>query len=70
MSAIVVPVPIRRLEQVRGQMPASMRRVPAGVRRMEALPEEPEARMQSSRDILVETRHDMEKGRDLQEEVD
>src|SRR3954469_23607511 len=52
-SASVTPVPASRLATVRGPMPASRRIAPAGVRNRDALPEEPLARMQSSRDIRV-----------------
>src|SRR5882672_3743155 len=51
MSASVTPVPASRLAQVRGPMPRSMSMTSAGERRSAALPDEPLARMQSSRDI-------------------
>lgn len=52
-SARRTPVPCRRLAQVRGPMPRSISMTPAGERRSVALPEEPLARIQSSRDIRV-----------------
>src|SRR5438045_3211475 len=51
-----MPVPSIRLAVVRGPSPASISTVPAGVRRALQFPMEPEARMQSSRDIRVRER--------------
>ena len=51
MSVGRTPVPSRRAASVRGPIPASMSNTPAGERRIDALPAEPLARMQSSRDI-------------------
>src|SRR2546430_2407806 len=61
MSLSATPVPVRRLVVVRGPMPASMSITPLGVRSSAALPEEPEARMHSSRDIRVEADHRLKK---------
>lgn len=51
MSVSWIPEPSRRSQMVRGPMPASMSKTPAGERRIAAFPAEPLARIQSSRDI-------------------
>ena len=51
MSVGRTPVPSRRFASVRGPMPASISRTPAGDRRIAAFPAEPLARTQISRDI-------------------
>ena len=49
ISVTRTPVPSRRFASVRGPMPASISRMPAGDRRIAAFPAEPLARTQSSR---------------------
>ena len=55
-SGTEIPVPSIRFAADLGPRPASMRMVPAGVRNAVLFPIDPEARMQSSKDIRVRLR--------------
>jgi hypothetical protein len=54
-SRTETPVPLIRCAATRGPMPASISITPVGARTTEQFPDDPLARMQSSRDIRVST---------------